>query len=102
MKTLNLSIGLAILAMLCSCATSRYHSEETRLDGTKKIVDWNGNSLFSNSTLKGLTVDGQTKTTTNGLKIIGASTEPNPESITASGSALGELIGTAAKTAAKP
>lgn len=68
-------------------------------DGTRVSLSYN--SLFSNSALKGLTVDGTTKTTTNGLRITSSTTEPNAESITASGSALGELIGTAAKAAVK-
>ena len=58
-------------------------------------------SLFSNSAIKGLQVGASTKTTTNEFRVTGTTTEPNPESITATGAALGELIGTAAKAAAK-
>lgn len=66
-------------------------------DGSRVTMHYN--SLFSNSALKGLTVDGTTKTTTNGLRITSSTTEPNPESITASGDALGTVLGKALKEA---
>lgn len=69
-------------------------------DGSR--VQFHASSLFSTSVLKGLAVGNATKTTSSLLKVATTSTDPNAESITASGSALGELIGTAAKTAAKP
>lgn len=85
--------------LLCGCASIHY-SKSIAPDGTMK-VSADASSLFSNSAIKGLQVDYATKTTTNGFKVSGTSTEPNPESITASGTALGELIGAAAKTAVK-
>ena len=77
------------------CTQIAYHQQ--RHDGTR--IEFNAVSLFSNSTLKGLTVDGTTKTTTNGLRLTAGETQPNPESITATGEAIGSLIGTAVKTA---
>lgn len=89
------------LALLISLtALTGCHSINYTKDGTK--VSFQAHSLFSNSIVKGLTVDGTTKTTSQGLRITSTATEPNSESITASGAALGELIGTAAKSAAKP
>jgi hypothetical protein len=93
----TLLIVLLSLPFVAGCASVKY--SKTALDGSK--VNFSNVSLFSNSALKGLSVESQTKTTTNGLRITSTMTEPNPESITATGSALGELIGTAAKAAAK-
>lgn len=89
---------LLLLPLLLTGCASVYVSK-TMTDGSK--VEFRTRSLFSNSALKGLKVDGVTKTTTNLLSITSTSTEPNPESITATGTALGELIGAAAATAAK-
>lgn len=83
--------------LLTGCASVHY--SKTALDGSK--VEFKVSSLFSNSALKGLSVENVTKTTTNGLRIASTSSEPNPESITATGTALGEMIGTAAKAAVK-
>ena len=90
---------LLIPLLLTGCASIHY-SKTVAPDGTVK-VNADASSLFSNSAIKGLQVDYSTKTTTNGFKVSGTTTEPNPESITATGAALGELIGTAAKAAAK-
>lgn len=73
---------------------------KTAPDGSK--VQFSGSSLFSNSAFKNLGVDYTSKTTSSLLKASGATTEPNPDSITATGTALGEMIGAAAKTAVKP
>jgi uncharacterized protein YceK len=91
-------IALTVVVLVASgCASVKL--TKTATDGSK--VDFKSSSLFSNSALKGLTVDGVTKTTTSALKITSTTTEPNPESITATGAALGELVGTAAAAAAK-
>lgn len=94
MKRLFWTIG--ILA-LCGCASISV--TKVAPDGTKTTMT--AKTLFSNTAVKGLTLDGTTKTTTNLLKVAGSTTEPNPEAITASASALGELVGAAAATAAK-
>lgn len=86
--------------LLASAGCTNIQITKTALDGSK--VQFNATSLFSNTTLKGLGVESSTKTTSNLLKLSTGQTEPNAESITASGAALGELIGTAAKTAVKP
>lgn len=96
MKRLLLTVS--ILPLLVGCA--RLSVTRTSPDGTR--VQFEASSLFSNSVLKGVAVENTTKTTSALLKLATSGTEPNAESITASGSALGELIGTAAKTAAKP
>lgn len=90
-------LPIAAVLLATGCASMTYTT--TRPDGTK--TEFSGRTVFSNSTFKGLTVDGTTKTTTNGLRVTAGTTEPNPESITATGEALGNLIGTAAATAAK-
>lgn len=94
MKKLTLLIAVAGLAVGCASVTYK----KTMPDGT--VVEAKVSSLFSNSAVKGMTVDGTTKTTSQGFRIVGSTTEPNPDSITASGTALGQLIGTAAKAAA--
>lgn len=71
----------------------------TSTDGSR--VTFSSLSLFSNTAVKGLNVDGTTKTTTNLLRITGSTTEPNVESITATSDALGNIIGTAIATGAK-
>jgi len=93
--------ALILISVWClcaaGCASVKYSKVAT--DGTK--VDFKSSSLFSTSALKGLTVEGVTKTTTNGLRITSSTTEPQPESITATGEALGNMIGAAAAAAAK-
>lgn len=86
--------------LLASSGCARISYNVTKPDASK--VSFTGFSLFSNSTFKGLVVDGTTKTTTNGLRVTAGTTEPNPESITATGTALGDLIGAAAAKVAKP
>lgn len=90
---------LPILSAFLLCSCTSINVEKRFTDGT--IVKSSAKSLFSNTTLKGLIVDGTTKTATNLLKVSTSQTEPNAESITASTTGLGELIGTAAKAAAK-
>lgn len=92
-------ITTALIAFVLSGCTNL---KVTRIASDGSRIDFKATSLFSNTILKGLGVDSTTKTTSNLLKLSTSTTEPNAESITASGSALGELIGTAAKTAAKP
>ena len=88
-------LALLTLALLATSAC-------TSINYSKGDTKFQAHSLFSNSIVKGLTVEGTTKTTSQGLRITSSATEPNVESITASGAALGELIGTAAKSAVKP
>lgn len=83
--------------ILSGCASVKY--SKTQLDGAK--VEFKSNSLFSKTALQGLQVEAVTKTTTNGLRLTTSSTETQPEAITATGEALGQLIGAAAATAAK-
>lgn len=95
MKKLILPV---VAVLLCGCSSVGYTN--TKPDGTK--TDFNASVPFwSNSTLKGLTVDGTTKTTSAGLKIQSSTIEPNVESITATADALGSLIGAAAAATAK-
>lgn len=94
---MNRLITILAVAALTGCTSLRV--DETKVDGSK--VSFNATSLFSNSTLKGLKVAGTTKTTSALLGVTAGATEPNVESITASGEALGNLIGTAAAAAAK-
>lgn len=96
MTKLKLSGVVLGCALITGCAS--IHLVKTASDGSK--VEFNTTSLFSNSAIKGLTVDGSTKTTTNALRITSGGTEPNPESITASGDAIGTIIGNAVKAAA--
>ena len=89
---------IAVLALLCGC--TMLNVDKTNPDGTR--ISFHGTSLFSNTTLKGLVVEGTTKTTSKLMGVTAGATEPNPESITATGTALGDLIGTAAKAVVKP
>lgn len=96
MKRISVLIAVAGLAVGCASVTYK----KTMPDGT--VVEAKVSSLFSNSAVKGMTVDGTTKTTSQGFRITGSTTEPNPESITATANALGNLIGTAIQAGAKP
>lgn len=89
MKTITL---LPLLA-LCACSSIHYKTDKT--DFSASYPFW------SNAMVKGLVVDGTTKTTSSGLRISSTSIEPNVESITATSDALGNLIGVAAAAAAK-
>lgn len=84
--------------LLCSCTSIKV--DKQLADGTH--ISASATSLFSNTTLKGLQVDGSTKTATNLLKVSTSQTEPNSESIIATGSSIGELIGTVADHLKKP
>lgn len=95
MKILRLLPLLALLA-LSACA---HVTVERTANGTNTSL--HATTFLSNTALKNLGLDTTTKTTSSLLKLSGATTEPNPEAITASGTALGDLIGTAAATAAK-
>lgn len=88
---------LLLCLILTGCTSIRV--DQTKLDGSK--VSFRASSLFSNSTLRGLKVEGVTKTSSALLGVTASATEPNVESITATGEALGNLIGAAAATAAK-
>lgn len=88
---------IPLVLLLCTSCASITVTKITA-DGTR--TEFRGISLFSNSVLKTIQVDGTTKTTSSLLKASGASTEPNPESITATAEALGTLIGKAAREAA--
>lgn len=94
MKLWIIAVSIAVTSI--GCASIKY--EKTLADGTH--VKASAHSLFSNSALRNMAVDYSTKTTTNGFKVTGSTTEPNPESITATGTALGEMIGKAAQAAA--
>lgn len=98
MKHASLAIALLVLAAATGC--TNLNVTRTNPDGTS--TSFHVTSLLSTSAIKGLKVDGTTKTTSNLLAITQGATDPNSESITASGAALGELIGTAAKTTVKP
>lgn len=97
MKHLSLLPILSLLPLLNGCQSTTV--SRTSTDGSK--VTFSSLSLFSNTAVKGLNVDGTTKTTTNLLRITGGATEPNVESITATSDALGNIIGTAIATGAK-
>jgi len=97
MKKLLLILTLTLACLAFGCASIKY--SKTASDGT--VTTASATSLFSNSALKGMKVDATTKTTTNGFAVTGSTTEPNPESITATGEALGTLAGSAAKAMAK-
>lgn len=90
-------ILLALLGILSSCTSVSY--ERTAPDGT--ITKFRAYApMFNNEVLNGLAVDSSSKLSTNGLRLTSTSSEPNAAAITASGAALGQLIGAAAKTAA--
>lgn len=93
--------SLLLLALVAIIAPGCTHMQlvESKPDGTR--VNFGATSFLSNSTFKGLTVGGVTKTTSQSLRVTSGSTEPNPEAITASADGLGTLIGTAAGTTAK-
>lgn len=97
-RYLPFALLTAVLAASAGCQSVHY--AKTSPDGT--MTKFDAQSMFSNTLTKGLTVEGTTKTTSQGLRITSNATEPNNESITASGAALGELIGTAAKATVKP
>jgi hypothetical protein len=94
--------SLLTLAVLSLCLNGCTNLKVTKVAENGSSISFKATSLFSNTVLRGLGVDATTKTTTNLLKLSTSATEPNPESITATGSALGELIGTAAKASIKP
>lgn len=96
------TITLLITAALCCIMTGCAHiTVEKTASINSTNVTFHGTSFLANSAFKNLGVDGTTKTTANLLKISGATTEPNPEAITASADGLGSLIGVAAGSAAK-
>lgn len=82
--------------LLAGCA--QINVVQKKPDGSQ--IMFHGFSLFSNSAFKNLGVDSTTKTTSNLLKVSTGNTEPNPEAITATGDALGAMIGRAAREAA--
>lgn len=89
---------LLLLVLTAGCVP--FHYNRTALDGTATKVDASF-PFWSNTALKGLKIDNVTKTTSTGFGVSTATVEPNVESITATSDALGNLIGTAAKAAAK-
>lgn len=95
MKYLPIAIACLLLA---GCAHITV-TKSVSITGTN--VTFHGTSFLANSTLKSLGVDAATKTTSSLLKASGVTNEPNPEAITASAEALGNIIGAAAATAAK-
>lgn len=88
---------LAASLVLAGC--SNMTVTQTKPDGSQ--IRFHAFTAFSNSTLKGLQVDGTTKTTSKLLGVTSGATEPNAESITATGGALGEFTGSAAAAMAK-
>lgn len=90
---LRLLLCLPLLLLLNGCANVHV---ERGADGSVKA---RAMTLFSNTAVKGLTVDGSSKT--NLLHVSGATTTPNSDSITATGEAFGNAVGAAAKAAAK-
>lgn len=95
MKYLTLAL---FTVLLIGCVPFKY--ERTAPDGTHTTVAASF-PFWSNSALRGVNIDSSTKTTTNGFRMTSANVDPNVESITATGAALGELIGTAAAVGAK-
>ncbi len=100
----KLTLSFAPLIMLLSvpllsvgCASVHYDKTEI----TGEHTTFRATSFLSNSALKGASVDRVTKTTSEGMKLSGSTTEPNPDAIVASGDAMGQMIGTAVKAAAK-
>lgn len=100
----KLCIALIALA-LCGCAHVSVEKTVTT-SGTNGLpvtttTAFSGYSFLANSALKTVNVDSTTKTTTNLLKANGATTEPNPEAITASTTGFGTILGEAIKAASK-
>lgn len=90
---------LPLLLVICSgCNSLQY--ETTKPDGTHVKASITV-PFFYNAAVKGLAIDSTTKTTTNGFRVTNFQTEGNPEMITASSTALGDLIGAAGAAAAK-
>lgn len=89
---------MSILLSLSACSSLQY--EATKPDGSHVKASMSV-PFFYNAAVKGLTIDGTTKTTANGFKVQNYAVEGNPEMITASGAALGDLIGNAAAATAK-
>lgn len=92
------SILFLSILVLAGCVTAKV-TKTVSATGTN--ITFKAHSFLANSALKSLGVDGTTKTTSSLLKLSGATTEPNPEAITASTEGLGTLIGAAAGTMAK-
>lgn len=84
--------------LLSACAMGHY----SRLNADGSRTEYRFSTLFSNSTAKGIMVDGNgTNQASPGLHMVGIASDPNAQSITATAGALGSLIGTAAAAAAK-
>lgn len=84
--------------LLSGCVFGRYST--VRPDGSRTSFPFI--SFLSNSSIKGLVLDGNgEKRDAPGLRLTGATTEPNPDAITASGEALGKFTGAAAGTMVK-
>lgn len=90
---------LAAINVLCLCGCARLSVVKTYPNGTS--TTFHGIAFFSNTAFRGLYLDEQGKYGTNTLAVTQATNTPNPEAITASAEALGNLIGVAAAAAAK-
>lgn len=103
MKKAIIPLLVTLLCAGCASMSANKTITTTATNGvvTTTTVNFKGKSLFSNSVLKNVTLDSTTKTTSAVLKATGVTTEPNPESITASAEAIGNIIGAASATAAK-
>src|SRR5690348_7829056 len=92
-------VVLLILPLLISACSSLDY-EATKPDGSHVKARLQV-PFFYNAAAKGLAVDSTTKTTTNGVRVTSVSAEGSPEMITATSTAIGDLIGTAAAATAK-
>ncbi len=90
---------IAIPVFLSGCAIQRVIELNPE---TKAITKYTGCSLLSRSALDGLAVGKKTKTGSSVFTLQKSGTESDPESIKAAAEAAGAMLGTFAKTAAKP
>jgi len=89
---------LILLALLLPSCTS-IHVTKTFPDGSK--VDAFAGSLFATTAIKSLSIDSTRKSSSGLINASGFATDPDQEAITASANAIGQLIGAAARAAAK-
>lgn len=97
MKTPLLNLALAA-TILSGCASASYVKKTP--DGS--FVEGRFSSLFSNSALRGVVIEGTTGKSSTGMRFSNGSSEPNAEAITATGGALGAFTGRAIKEAITP
>lgn len=91
-------LGLGLVLVVTGCTS--INTEMVKPDGTKVTMNAHV-PLWANGILKNLKLDSATKTTSALLTISGASVEPNVDSITATGEAMGNFVGTIMEKTAK-